>query len=540
MLHHRFRIIAVAVFACWASLELADAGQINLPAAFAITNPDPKHDGFQFKGHTENLHTVLDLLRNGCEVHWIAAVPADVVEKQIVRRGDYIVPMNQAKALLALVVLQSASERLIELQGPIRYQTYSLRHPKLLVDAQLWAGNYYWYYDTLLRGGFAFEHLLRHDNDSFDAKRHNLFVVPGGGGRIPSLYNDMLRSYVKEGGNYLGSCWGCAQALYPSKVSYGSGNGAGIADAHNNEVIRSFGALGGVGHITLKNDAPDHPIMWDQPDEIHNIYWNGPVMRPGKFSKPLATLKSVVANDFRFHSREAKQRRQDVLEDLGKCLYLTSQRPNEGKVTVFGNHPEASDGVNPFRAHPMGYKAVYNAILFSTAGRKGELELKELGAKRIAILDGKTNEGFESLAELAICKAVRAKANRLRILVAEKLKQGGRRWTEDQHAGFYLMRLDSALANIGNCSLRRFSGEQPEAARLRDRIRIWSNQVVADLDQLQRRLRDIDGEKMIRRKSTTWHAVVCPTFERSNELSHLQRDVRYFFHSTAASFAKSP
>jgi hypothetical protein len=509
-----------------ASGHVVAAGE--LPWAYVITNSDPQRDGFQYQGHSENLRVVLDLLRNDCRVEWVAALGADKVSRQaIVRRGDFLVPMKQRKASLAQIILAHVSEtRRFAINNSFNCEAYPLKNPRILLDAHLWAGNYYWYYDTLLLGGFAFEHLYQHDEDSFDPQHHNLFVVPGGGGKIPREYNALLRDYVGGGGNYLGSCWGCAQALYPSKVSYGSGNGAGIADAHNDEITRSFGALGGTGHIVLRNDAPDHPIMWDLPREIHNIYWNGPVMKPGKSSERLASFVNVVADGFRFHSNNPEQRRLDAAEEEGKCLYLTSRRPGEGKVTVFGNHPEASNGVSPFRAHPMGYKAIYNAILFSTADAKRTITL--VGPSGPAVLEAAAQIKLtEALASEAV-QAVHTRSEQLQQIVARKLNEDGRRWTEDDKSGFFLFRLEVALKHLLQCSLAGPIEDDLEAKELRQRLERWSDLVIRDLERLAKRLAAANTEQLNRRQSTRWHAIVCPILERSIELTHLERDVQYY------------
>ncbi len=510
-----------------AGLLFADQFSGNSPWGYVLTNPDPKQDKFQYRGHFENLRLVLDLLRNECQVYWIEATDED----QRIRRGDYLIPMRQPRARLAQIILATANKsQRVKLTSAFACQAYPLRFPRIQIDAHRWAGNYYWYYDTLLRGGFSFEHLYQHQENSFDARRHNLYVVPGGGGRIPAEYNELLRKYVAAGGNYLGSCWGCAQALYPSKVSYGSGNGAGIADARNNEITRSFGALGGVGHVVLKNDAPDHPIMWDIPNEIHNIYWNGPVMEPGKHSRGLASLVRVVEDDFRFHARDAKQRRVDVEEEIGKCLYLTSQRPNEGRVTVFGNHPEASDGVNPFRAHVMGYKATYNAILFSTAGPKETLQLEAPNSSTV-LPKLELKPTTDRNEEYEICRSVRTKADKLIAQLEQKRQSVTFELTEDMRSGFFLLRLLDAAHNLQQCSLQRPAAEIDEG--LRKRFQHWSDRVEKDIDELTKQLQKIKVTEW-NRQATRWHAVAGPIFERSIELSHLDRDLLYQRAANAA------
>lgn len=493
------------------------------PLGYVVSHPVPSADGTVYPGHLENLRFLGDLLRNGFAVYWVAEVPSDLR----VRRGDFLVPLDQPDSEFLETLLKTLPpERRIAVTGESTFEVYPLRRTKILLDAQDWTDNYNWYYDTLQAGEIEFEHLLDPVATPLDPKQYNLLIAPGGGGRIPSAYNRMLRGYVAGGGHFLGSCWGAAQALYPSKVSYGSGNGAGLADAHNSEVVRSFGALGGIGLVVLSNDAPEHPIMWDLPEEIHNVYWNGPVMRPGPQATRLASFVDVVAEDFQFHSNDPAVRRVDVEEERGKCMYLTSRRPGEGNVTLFGNHPEASDSINPFRAPAMGAKAVYNAILYSTAGPRERLVLRK-SKGGAPVPSNRTGRVYRP--ERESLQKISQKAAALCRLIARLLGKADDRFTEDDPAGFFLLRTDAALANLeGNVEGLELSATDcdPRSEALRGRLDRWVRQTQSTLDELETELSTLNPRRMNRRDAG-WQPIVGPVFERSLELTLLLRDLQY-------------
>lgn len=513
--------------AAWRSLVLlllAAAAARAEPAGYVLRTAAPPSDSELDEGYLDNLRFVGDLLRNGFAVHWVADAPQGTGA----RRGDFLVPLDQEESDYLRTLLASLpADRLVPVGEGATFEVYPLRRPRILLDAQAWTSNYNWYYDTLAAGEFEFEHLVDPAVTPLDAAKYNLFIAPGGGGRIPSAYNRMLRGYVAGGGNYIGSCWGAAQALYPSKVSYGTGNGAGLVDAHNNETVHSFGALGGVGHVVLRNESPEHPIMWNLPAEIHNIYWNGPVMEPGPHARCLASFVDVVADDFRFHSDDAAERQADVSEERGKCLYLTSRRPGEGTVTLFGDHPEASDSINPFRAHAMGPRAVYNAILYATAGPREAFVLRSPPAARsqpkdhVVVISCPPPPGLE---------AIRAEAAALREHVDRLLDAGDDgRFTEDDPAGFFLLRCRSAVENVakGVMALQLVSPEGDERGEsLRRRLDQWVDRTQSSLTQLDEDLATLNPRRMNRRDAG-WQPIVGPIFERSLELVRLERDLAY-------------
>lgn len=491
------------------------------PVAVVLTHPQ-KDDG-NYAGHRENLQTVWRLLRNGFAVHWVsqACDVATSTGRTRLEPGDYLVPLNQPHPAYLKFLVQQTAPQGVRVSKPFTCRAYPLHYPRILLDAHTWAGNYNWYYETLAAAGLDFDQLYEHNADSFDPQQHNLFVVPGGGGKIPADYNPLLKQYVQQGGNYLGSCWGCAQALYPSKVTYGTGNGAGIADAHNSETSRSYGALGGIGPVTLKNEVPEHPLMWHLPARFTNIYWNGPVMRTGKNATSLATLVDVDRQAFQFHVRDPAQQQRDAEEEFGKSLYAFSQRQGEGKVIVFGCHPEATNWMSPFSAPAAGPRAIWNALLFATCDAECKVKLPRAADVAPPSTPPKPSNtpalDPQQFANVAL-QATQLQAQLRKVVPAP--------WSEDTHTGCYVSHLDTALGQLAAhaAEVAQVDRSQPRGLALAARAQQWATAADATLNELAPQV----TAALLQLPRSRWYRLAGPALERFAELSVLADDVHWW------------
>jgi len=522
----RLAAVARTIVVLAVGFFLVERAQGAAPNAYLIVHSDPSEDEFRYQGHAENMRLALRILRNGFRVYWLAeSNESSTSNVPLYRRGDFLIPLDQPdRKFLQFLLEQTASPGVQAVSEKITASVYPLDEPTILVDAQSWASNYYWYYDTLTTAGFSFEHLYQHEANSFDPQRHNLFVVPGGGGDIPAGYNDLLRGYVSGGGNFIGSCWGAIQALQPSEASGGSGNGAGIAEGLNTQKIRSFGALGGYGPIVLKNEAPGHPVMWDLPSEIRNIYWNGPVMQPTGGARSLASFHHVVEPDFFFHRPDRAARKLDYTEEIGKSIYMVSQREGEGRVVLFGSHPEATSSVSPFEPFAMGNKALYNSILFATAG---PLQSHTLSDHRPSAEDA--NLGSKQkiyLPEKDRLEQIRRQVRGIKSSVVELIEDRKPSYTEDDRSGFFLLRLSSALTKVEQrlSDIKVVAAGGARGKDLQTQIEKWMARAEEVYPQLEQEITKIDPIKM-NSWSFRWCPVVGPAYESSATLSHLNDDI---------------
>ena len=441
--------------------------------AFVLLNPLFEPTLPDYTHHFANFKVVMDLLRNNFKVYWVAkgeevstlCIKTGEIKEVKLNRGDFIIPIkkNYSKERLSYLfsMLDLASKRNAIVKGlteSVTLRVIPLNYPKILVSAQSWASCGWWYYDCLLEGEVPWDHIYQEDGKYIDPAKHNLIIEHGGWGIVPEEYNKALRRFVKEGGNYIGSCWGAMMSVYresypsdPAKkgdfpfcvtingrrgyitgektfTPKGYNVGSGIADAWDDATWNFYGRqsksrnvtkhdtsvlwaspLAGQGPVILKNEEPDHPVMWGLPPYFENIYWNGPVMKVGKYAKALATFRNVVEERYHFNAnyppeiwdpkdprylkvyelnhdwstKEGVETWRDILTDAGKALYVASQRPGEGKVMVYGCHPEASNSMNPFGKYDSGYYVIYKSILWTTSGSKTQIRI----AKAISLDD---------------------------------------------------------------------------------------------------------------------------------------------------------
>jgi len=68
--------------------------------------------------------------------------------------------------------------------------------------------------------------------------------------------------------------------------------------------------------------------------------------------------------------KEAKWKSNKKAVAEGKPIWLAGQRPGQGRVVIFGNHPEFGT-----KKYPDGHRGVYDAIFWCTAGDERAVEL---------------------------------------------------------------------------------------------------------------------------------------------------------------------
>ena len=324
-------------------------------SGWALLNPPQDYDA-----QVVNQKAVLDLLSNGLTVYWVAGPKAGPGGT---RMGDYVVPMQEGADYARAVLRELTPAHQKMLQGATAFKGMKMAAPRVAVETQMY---FHWYYEVVRRGGFRFG---SPKHNAADLAPYNLFVAPGGGNvAVTEEYNQVLRDFVRSGRGYLGSCFGAAKAVYPSRVSYATGSvGASLVEADNVEVARKYGALGGTGSVEIKMEAPAHPVLWNLPPEkLKTLYFNGPVLKGRAPSATvLASLKTAL---FAKGSVDAE-------EEYGKAIWIAGQRDGEGKVVVFGDHPEAPPVTGGEYQWQECHRACFNAILWCCAGPVQEARL---------------------------------------------------------------------------------------------------------------------------------------------------------------------
>lgn len=184
--------------------------------------------------------------------------------------------------------------------------------------------------------------------DSFEA-----FVMPGGAyramsGQLEPLGADgcrAIRQYVEGGGMYIGSCAGSYDAAtVPARFLAICPEQAELCllDARVwNDGDSIFGVIQspGIGQLTARNAAPDHPVMVGMPEEFPVTHYNGPLFTDGDALSVVvgAGPRFTPAEDFLGHT--AGPYLIDEAISAGVANIVAGER-GAGRVVLFGSHPE--------------------------------------------------------------------------------------------------------------------------------------------------------------------------------------------------------
>ena len=178
------------------------------------------------------------------------------------------------------------------------------------------------------------------------------FVMPGGGyramfGQIEPLGPDgarSVRTYVEDGGLYIGCCAGSYDAatvadsfvaLCPAQPEMCLSGATVWNDDGEEWGLRSPG----IGVLRAENAAPDHPVMAGMPPAFEIAHYNGPLFRG---ATPLAR---VVGRSERFTPWEemlGERPERTLVDDAAaeSVANIVADHRGDGRVVLFGSHPE--------------------------------------------------------------------------------------------------------------------------------------------------------------------------------------------------------
>ncbi len=348
-------ILLALVLCCSCWVDVVQAGSGGAQKAWAIVNPDG-----DYNAQLANQKIVLDLLRHNVSVYWFskgAKTPAKL------KRGDYVVFNSALNArYIEALLAQVPVERRLPLAEITGWQGYKLSFPRVMLDGNKYSSIefYDWYHGCLSAGGFRFGTFG--GSDARPLENCDVVVVAGGGGGPDKAFSQVLRDFQKRGGGFVGSCNACLIAKQPPagkpkdrRISLG----INLIEAQTPLVLD-----GGSESVNTKV-AAEHPVMWHIPAEFSIRHANGPVMDvTGPSCVALAVLK------------EAKWKSPKKDAAKGKAIWLAGQRPGEGRIVIFGNHPEVQ-----YKRNLYGYRGVFDAILWSAAGKESVIKPGQEKAK---------------------------------------------------------------------------------------------------------------------------------------------------------------
>jgi hypothetical protein len=195
----------------------------------------------------------------------------------------------------------------------------------------------------------------------------DVFVMPGGGframhGQIEPLGEDGCRAiagFVRAGGMYIGCCAGSYDCIVNSDDFLRSCPAQGHLQLINAGAWRSDGAVEfldlqspGVGVVRVRNERPDHPVMFGMPEEFAIAHYNGPVLDPLPERVIAGASAAVGLARFtgwteRFTPAEgfAGRPASDTPTYLARSVAagrfsIMAGELGLGRVVAFGSHPE--------------------------------------------------------------------------------------------------------------------------------------------------------------------------------------------------------
>ncbi len=253
---------------------------MNGPVGYAIDTSRDWVAAYQFANR---------LLRNGARVF-------------VDNRGSFVVPLSRSfdpwfdGDLTAQELLDSALDAGVDL-APLSETDRVVAAPLRVTRVGLYGGGGAPYNQAaiLARCGFPVRFLSDAEVRAGRLAEVDVFLMPGGGframhGQIEPLGEEGCRAiaeFVRAGGMYIGCCAGSYDCIVNTEAFLQSCPAQGQLRLINAGPWRSDGAVEfldlqspGVGVVTVRNERPEHPVMFGMPEEFPLAHYNGPVLDP--------------------------------------------------------------------------------------------------------------------------------------------------------------------------------------------------------------------------------------------------------------------
>ncbi len=331
---------------------------------------------------------VNELLRNDIEVYWITNQmyvssktldDASFAHNNYFERGSYIVPFieNQSKnAMATTIIYRYYFDKYVPcfmmMQSLENILVYKLVEPKIAIHNGPKVEAYS--YPKIIRdGGFEYHEFLSWDEipEKLNNEEYNVFLWGGGYG-IPSglkeineplktkKTTDVLSTFIKNGGGYVGSCYGAEKAVSLG-CDYKSFNR--FAYLLSSLFITSYGVV--ISKVVNSNS----PVVYGVGEYLPMWHWCGPTIDwYGANTVSIAEYYDASpvekypwnpnATDF--------MKNMWMRKTIGKTSIVSSEL-GDGKVVAFGSHPETYFHVEKYSDYNCPVRLVYNSIFYVTS-----------------------------------------------------------------------------------------------------------------------------------------------------------------------------
>jgi biotin protein ligase-like protein len=241
--------------------------------------------------------------------------------------------------------------------------------------------------------GFALRFLSDADILAGALATVDVLIMPGGGframhGQLEPLGEEGCRAiadWVRGGGMYIGCCAGAYDCIVNSQDFVRTCPAQQQLQLLNAAPWPRAGAVQfldlqspGVGVVTVRNERPDHPVMFGMPPTMEIVHYNGPVLdpvNPGMVAGASAAVGLAVfmSSTDRFTAAEAFCGPHIVdsptyLEQAiaaGRYSIMAGEL-GLGRVVAFGSHPEFGLGL-PMHEWSTPAQMLANAVLWQAS-----------------------------------------------------------------------------------------------------------------------------------------------------------------------------
>jgi glutamine amidotransferase-like uncharacterized protein len=160
-------------------------------------------------------------------------------------------------------------------------------------------------------------------------KDYRILIVPGGSGSreaktLGEKGRDQIKSYVRDGGNYVGICAGSYLATTDYEWSIGLLNAKVVDREH---------WARGHGSVSIEFTDRGKSLLGVKDGKADIIYWQGPLLAPGD-SKEVAPFEALARYETEIAEKGAPK---GVMKGT---VAVAAGKYGKGKVVCFGPHPE--------------------------------------------------------------------------------------------------------------------------------------------------------------------------------------------------------
>ncbi len=194
--------------------------------------------------------------------------------------------------------------------------------------------------DTVLQtlakfGDFKADTVKAQDIRDGKLKDYRVLIVPGGSGSAEAKAlgekgREEIKSFVSDGGNYVGICAGSYLATSDYEWSLGILNAKVVDRKH---------WARGHGPVQIAFTDSGKAVLGTKDDQAEIVYWQGPLLAPGD-AKDVARLRPWPA-------MRPRSRRTSAPKGVMKStVAIAAGTFGKGRVLCFSPHPEKTDATH--------------------------------------------------------------------------------------------------------------------------------------------------------------------------------------------------